>query len=98
MLYHTVRGTLTSGREEEALRWLKRLAEHSNQINPRAVVELIRRVDGAPNEVIWLGKLASMADHEAGGQVFQADPQTQALFKEGEELYTLGEERFYEIL
>lgn len=98
MLYNTVRGTLTSGREEEALRWLKRLAEHSNQINPRAVVEIVRRVDGPPNEVMWIGKLASMADHEEGGKVFQADAQTKALFKEGEELFTVGEERFYEIL
>ena len=98
MLYHVLRGTVAPGREEEALRWLKQLAEHSNKINPRAVVEIVRRVGGPPNELIWLGKLASMADHEAGGEEFQADPQTQAMLQAGEELFTDRKESFYEVL
>jgi hypothetical protein len=98
MLYHVHITTVTEGREEEALRLLKRLADHSNKINPKAVVEIVRHVDGPANELIWLGKLESLADHEEGGKVFQSDPQTQAMMKEGEELFTNGENRIYEVL
>ena len=98
MLYHVHITQVAQGREEEALRLLKKLAEHSNQINPRATVEIVRRVDGPANELIWLGKLESLADHDEGGKVFQSDPQTQAMMKEGEELFTNRENRIYEIL
>jgi hypothetical protein len=98
MIYHVVSGKVPSGREEEAIAWLKKLAEHSNQINPRAVVEITRRLDGPVNEYSWVGKLESLAAHEEGGKVFQVDPQTQAIMKEGEGLFTDVRQHFYEIL
>ncbi len=98
MIYHTFTGKAVAGKEAEAERWLKKLAEHSNRINPAAVVEILRRIDGPTNEYIWVGKLESLAVHESGGKVFQADPQTQALFKEGEGLLTDPVQHFYQIL
>ena len=49
--------------------------------------------DGLP-----IHKLASMADHDAGGVDFQADPQTQAMMKEVDGLSTERKTSFYEIL
>lgn len=98
MLYHVITLTVPAGRQDEAVRLLKQLAERSNQINPRAVVEIVRRVDGPQEELLWVGKLASMEDHHAGGEVFQADPQVQAWMKEGEDFLNSSAERFYEIL
>jgi hypothetical protein len=98
MIYHAISGKAAPGRDKEAARWLKKLAEHSNQVNPRAVVEIARRLEGPVNEYLWVGKLESLAAHEEGGKVFQADPQTAVLMKEGEGLFTDMTQHFYEIL
>ena len=98
MIYHVLSGKAAPGKEEEVIRWLKKLAQHSNQINPNAVVEIARRMDGPIDEYSWIGKIESLAAHEAGGKLFDAHPQTAALMKEGEGLLTNVVQHFYEIL
>jgi hypothetical protein len=64
MIYHTITGKATPGREEEAVRWLKKIAQYNEQ-NYSRTVEVLHPLDGPDNVYIFAIKVDSFAVWEA---------------------------------
>src|SRR5688572_24273923 len=97
MLYHTITGKATPGREEEAVRWLKKIAQYNEQ-NYTRTVEVLHPVDGRDNVYIFAVKVDSFAVWEADNKRWATDAQGAAILKEGEGIFGDFVNHLFEIL
>ena len=86
MFYFTVTGKATPGREEEAVRWLKKLALYNEQ-NYSRTVEILAPLAGPNHVYIFVIKVESLAVWEADHKRWATDAQAHALYGEREELF-----------
>lgn len=97
MIYYTISAKATPGREAEAVRWIKKMAQYNEQ-NYARTVEVLHPMDGPGNVYIFVIKMESLTVWEADTKRWVEDAQGNAMLKEGDGLVSDLENHLYEVL
>src|SRR5215204_5159545 len=94
MIYWTVTVTVIPGKEEEAVKWMKKLAQYENE-HVGTDIQLCQPMDGEGNRYVWVEKHESLAAWEECDRLFEADAGALAIRAEGEGLFSHSETHYW---
>jgi len=94
MVYQSITVTIAAGKQEEAMQWMKKMAQYE-KAHFGLEIQLFEAMDGIGGRHVWVEKHDSFASWERQDKLFWSDPGSMALLKEGEGLFSLGESHFW---
>ena len=97
MIYNVISTKAVLENEEEAMKWLRRLAKYWNE-NLSGNVEILRHISGAWNQVHWVGSHDSLEEWARAEKKVNEDQGFQAIYEEskGKNYFTDTESTLYE--